>query len=258
MLHCNSVSVSLCNRRGGIQQESMWLQLLLLLPALLLLLQLLSREFSWRSSDFVTFVDMWMTDWWWMFDTKVGGSLVKRRRWGKGECGSGERLSESVISSLCMSLPIFFQPLFQHCSVCRGLPLIYKWSYSPPRPFFPHFSVKCLLANSGNVCVGFLFCFSFRNTCQLFLESLGWCLLSLPSQKARATVPFKMMLDLGCWLAILPAGFSRFYHSKPCFLPSKIARLWFAYILAFGQFCCCCCCWHMRTVQDSHLKRWDN
>lgn len=107
MLHCNSVSVSLCNRRGGIQQESMWLQLLLLLPALLLLLQLLSREFSWRSSDFVTFVDMWMTDWWiagWMFDTKVGGSLVKRRRWGKGECGSGERLSESVISSLCMSL----------------------------------------------------------------------------------------------------------------------------------------------------------
>lgn len=113
MLHCNSVRVSLCNRRGGIQQESMWLQLLLLLllllPALLLLLQVLSLQFSWRSSGFVTDVDMWMTDWWiagWMFDTKVGGSLGKRRRWGKGECGSGERLSESVISSLCASRPI--------------------------------------------------------------------------------------------------------------------------------------------------------
>ena len=138
MLHCNSASVSLCNRSGGIEQESMWLQLLLLL-LLLLMLPVLSLEFSWRSSDSVTDVDMWMTDWWiagWMFDTRVGGSMGKRWRWGKGGCGRGERLSESVISSLCTSRinSLSTSLVFLALSVCKGLPLIYKWSYSPPPP----------------------------------------------------------------------------------------------------------------------------
>lgn len=115
---------------------------------------------------------------------------------------------------------------------------------------------KRLLANSGKICVAILFCFSFRNSCQLFFYYLGLHLLSPP----LASLAFKMMLDLGGWFAVLPAGFCRFYQPKHCFPPRKIARLWFAYILAFGQgCCCCCCCWrHMCTVEDSHLKRWED
>lgn len=47
MLHCNSASVSLCNRIGGFQQEeNRWLRLAMLVPALLLWPHGAAQEFS--------------------------------------------------------------------------------------------------------------------------------------------------------------------------------------------------------------------
>lgn len=141
MLHCNSVSVSLCKRRVGFQRgENRWLQLVVLMPGLLPLAEWsdcggLGGDSGW------TVEERWMSNWWmrdWCVD-KCGKGGMEGGRQGRREEERGSRGPEAKHSGANLGR--------------AWLSSLLTWLY--------HLSLYVCLAFSPSLFIIYLFTFSF-------------------------------------------------------------------------------------------------